>query len=560
MKFTVSMEASENCKANISIGISCYINGVSQKLSCGDKKDQTVLIEKDFEPGDDLKLNVEFDPVVSEEDAGKEQLPITFVTYYNPDYIPTETYTAFGFLRDGRTITKKIIFKEKPDKVSIQTEDNYTELLRTQDNIKKFDRLTMGDGRGKEALQGGKFAGSILKPDENGVIDLTLVLDNYEEGEYLFSLMKNNEIIKFNGGKDLVKVNIKSEHIYAVDIKLEGVEPGDVIQIIEQSPNGENPFSSNASTPFYIVKGSFAFATQDVGNNTPPVTSTDHSSGLTFGYVMLGYIEGEQRLAVMHSGDTEDGRILIYDIDKGQITASLNMSDYGDTGFFSDLGEEQPVEYTVCDWSNLQVLDEGIAVAKYKLTDHGEFSADEEFLLFDKYLKPAGEIKGNYVFSGIITAEVKNILNCEISIDGDEHYHDVYYLYNTDGSGKRKLFELAENERLVNLKTDDSYVYGSIIDGSGMGAACAVDLQSGEMIRNSNKYDIDQQGKIYSAGDHVLFATGKADPYTTSGGSLVIFYKGKGAFREISVASINETEHATLSPDGKRIITTDYYR
>ena len=260
VKFTVNMEASENCKTNISIGISCYINGVPQKLSCGDVKDQTVLIEKDFEAGDDLKLSVEFDPVISEEDADKKQLPVTFVTYYNPDYTPTESYTAFGFLRDGRTVTKKIIFNEKPDTVSVQTEENYTELLRTGENIKKFDGLTMGDGRSNEALQNGKSAGSILKPDENGVIDLTWVLDNYEEGEYLFSLMKNNEIIKFNGGKDLVKINIKSEHIYVVDIKLEGVEPGDVIQIIEQSPNNEYPDIVHASTPFYVVKKGFSFA------------------------------------------------------------------------------------------------------------------------------------------------------------------------------------------------------------------------------------------------------------------------------------------------------------
>ncbi|MDE6592638.1 MAG: hypothetical protein K2K57_06205, partial [Oscillospiraceae bacterium] len=142
----------------------------------------------------------------------------------------------------------------------------------------------------------------------------------------------------------------------------------------------------------------------------------------------------------------------------------------------------------------------------------------------------------------------------------DEHYHDVYYLYNTDGSGKRKLFELAENEKAVNLKTDATHLYGSIIDGSGMGAAFAVDLQSGEMIRNSNKYDIDGLGKIYSAGEYVLFATGKADPYTTAGGSLVIFDKGKGAFREINVTSVNETEHATITPDGKRIVTADSYR
>ena len=262
VKLTVSMQAGEDCKANISIGISCYINSVPQKLSCGDNKDQTVLIEKDFEPGDDLKLNVEFDPVVSEEDADKEQLPITFVTYYNPDYTPTEEYPAFGNLRDGIALTKKIIFNKEPDTVSIQTEDNYTELLRTKENLNKFNGiLTMDDEyKTKEALQDGKHAGSILKVDENGVIDLSLVLDNYNEDEYIFSLMKNNEIVKFNGGKDLVKINIKGEHIYVVDIKLEGVEPGDVIQVIEQFPNSEYPSGGGVSCPFYVVKKGGAFA------------------------------------------------------------------------------------------------------------------------------------------------------------------------------------------------------------------------------------------------------------------------------------------------------------
>ena len=264
VKATVSMEAGEDCKANISIGISCYINGVPQKLSCGDKKDQTVLIEKDFEPGDDLKLNVTFDPVVSEEDADKEELPITFVTYYNPDYTPTDEYPAFGNLRDGIALTKKIIFNKKPDTILIQNEDNYTELLRTKENINKFDGIltldTDSETITQEAFQDGKFAGSILRVDENGVVVFSLVLDNYNEDEYIFSLMKNNEIVKFNGGKDLVKINITGEHIYVVDFKLEGAQPGDVIQIIEQFPNSKYPSGGGVSNPFYVVKKNFSFA------------------------------------------------------------------------------------------------------------------------------------------------------------------------------------------------------------------------------------------------------------------------------------------------------------
>ena len=261
VKFTVSMEASEECKANISIGISCYINGVPQKLSCGDKKDQTVLIEKDFEPGDDLTLNIDFDPVVSEEDADKEELPFTFVTYYNPDYTPTDEYLSFGNLRDGIALTKKIIFNEKPDTILIQNENNYTELLRTKENINKFDGIltlyTDSETRTKEAFQNGKHAGSILRVDENGVIDFSLVLDNYNEDEYIFSLLKNNEPVKFNDGNDLVKINIKSEHIYVVDFKLEGIVPADVIEIVEQSPNSEYP--SGDGRPYYVVKKSFSF-------------------------------------------------------------------------------------------------------------------------------------------------------------------------------------------------------------------------------------------------------------------------------------------------------------
>ena len=112
----------------------------------------------------------------------------------------------------------------------------------------------------QEAFQDGKFAGSILRVDENGVVVFSLVLDNYNEDEYIFSLMKNNEIVKFNGGKDLVKINITGEHIYVVDFKLEGAQPGDVIQIIEQFPNSKYPSGGGVSNPFYVVKKNFSFA------------------------------------------------------------------------------------------------------------------------------------------------------------------------------------------------------------------------------------------------------------------------------------------------------------
>lgn len=251
--FPVTMEASEECKTNISIGISCYINGVPQKLSSENDKDKTVIIKSDIEPGESIDFDISFEPIISEEDANKESLPITFITYYNPDYVATEEYISFGNLRDGKALTKSLTLNAKPATASIQSENNDTGLLLTEENKKKY-RIS-DESRVKFILQDEKSTDGVIRRDENGVINFSLVLCNYESGEYIFSLLKNNEVIKFDQEKDLARVSVKNEHIYVIDFEIKDTERGDVIQIIEQNINIE--FATDASRPFLIVNGDF---------------------------------------------------------------------------------------------------------------------------------------------------------------------------------------------------------------------------------------------------------------------------------------------------------------
>lgn len=228
----VLLKASESCEVNISVGIGCNINGVVQKLSSGDEKNKTVLITTDIAPGETREFNITFTPVVSERDADKTLLPIQFVRIFNPDYVSTEKFTTFGnthAVSMAPTTTLKL--NAAPLTSYPKIEEKYTEEIINAEALQKY-KLS-GSGMSVGLFQNNDWA-SVLKINDNGGMDFSVVMSNYRAGTYWFSILKNNEFTVFNEGNEYSVIEVKDKHIYSADFHLDNVERGDVIQCICQ--------------------------------------------------------------------------------------------------------------------------------------------------------------------------------------------------------------------------------------------------------------------------------------------------------------------------------------
>lgn len=72
----------------MSLGISAVINGTVQTLSTGGMRESNMLIFENIAPGETIEREITFDPVISSEDKGKKQLPITFSLTSTPHIYP----------------------------------------------------------------------------------------------------------------------------------------------------------------------------------------------------------------------------------------------------------------------------------------------------------------------------------------------------------------------------------------------------------------------------------------------------------------------------------------
>lgn len=259
MIFPVIMQASDSCKTDISVGICFYINGVPQKLSCGEDTDKTMIIAEGIAPGKAVRLDVTLDPVISKEDADKETLPITYASYYCPAYVPKESYPSFGLLRQGSAITRELTMNAKPENITnIQIEDEYKEFLCTNEHTQSYYPSNSPYDRGSTfPFQIDEPCSGWMKLDENGKLKFSYIIDDPESGDYTLSVMKNNETVKFNNGKDYVQLlDTKEEHIYIVDFELEDVKRGDVVQVVMLNMMKKN--NSGVAPPYLVVNSDFS--------------------------------------------------------------------------------------------------------------------------------------------------------------------------------------------------------------------------------------------------------------------------------------------------------------
>ena len=551
----VKATASDDCKADMSIGIMCCINGNLQRLSSENDKDKAMIIKTGIAPGNTLEFEITFTPEILPEDADKKQLPITFFSSFNPTYKASEEYVAFGYTHDiGWVPSKYIEFNSKPNTFSANKYKLYKE------------KIALDDENTKEWYLQNDLSTSILKINENNTLDFTAYLENCKPGEYVGYVLKNNELTKINGGQDCVDITIKGSHSYNIDIKVEDVKRGDVIHCKKEKKESNEPLDLIQLKPILAVNSDFKLETDDESNSAvpaetdptapsvtednqiPPITGATDNISVELpdnSYTLcrhLGYIGGEPRLAVCIG----DG-LLVYDTESGNLLNSLEITEY----------EEKEDGYIQTDWYQLQVLKDHICVPKL-IVKNNEVVL-QGVSLYDKELN---FIKDIAVTADAFTCDGKNKINIAYDNYSESKAQTIYISEIKDSNIRaRKLCQISEKYNVIKDKcvADDDFMYGLLKeagDEKEEAYAFAVDLKTGELIINTKKLEYSLNGRsIFSTENYTLYATGINDRESSKVGTLVYFDKQNRKFKEIQTLSSTECSLAGITPDGKKIVT-----
>ena len=535
----VKVSASDECKTDISVGVMCFINGTIQWLSSDGETDKAIIIKTDIAPGETKEFDVTFTPVVSQEDANKEQLDITFLSLYNPDYTPTEEFVSFGYTHDiGWVPSKYIKFNSKPDVISQDVYNSYDESILAADS-----------GSNTGIIQNGSYAG-VLRMNTDNTLSFSAHFENYNSGEYVGYILKNNEPAKFNNGEDCINISVKKMYEYNINIELKNVKKGDVLHCFFVKKDGCDTFNVINLSPCLITENGFTFSNSSTSissSESPNPPAVEKPIGDIIGisasyYVPRGYIGTEPVRAVIQYSDD---RLIMYDMKNNKILNELAISEQSEIS-----GETIQMR-----WDEIQVLKDCICVPKLIIKDRNVIF--EGVSLYDADLNFINDIA---VVADCLTFDAQN---------GIKALYDNYLesksqtLYMSDIENEdirsRKLCDIPEKYQIVrsSLVTDEKFLYGLLTENNGnsdLARAFAVDLLTGEFITNPNGYIYSPNGGIYTTKYYTLYATGKRDPKSSYGGTLVYFDKKNSQFREIQTLSVNECLYAGITPDGSKIV------
>ena len=235
---------SEESFTDVSTGCLIAINGVLQKISYGEQKDQYMYVQT-YEKDDFIKENedytarkkitLSFEPQINEKDKDLTKLQLTIITVDNPLFRLQPEY-PLGYLihRAGTSHVLKMslntpITNYTKDKIS---ESGITELDLTDEVIEKYSK--MANIAPKAITENTRpFANvdseyySHFNFDENGKLDLgfiTSVSEDYEfdfeissQGRYLVSMFVNGAPHAFPDGSIYKSIDMKPGKLYVYE-------------------------------------------------------------------------------------------------------------------------------------------------------------------------------------------------------------------------------------------------------------------------------------------------------------------------------------------------------
>ncbi|MGN0610933.1 MAG: hypothetical protein ACI4JI_04035 [Ruminiclostridium sp.] len=228
----------------MSTGCLVAINGVFQKVSCGEQKDEYMYVQT-FEKDDFSKENgqyvsrkrikLSFEPQINEEDKELTKLQLTVITVDNPLYRLEPEYPSAFLIHRTATSSILTITLNSPitnytdDKIS---KDGFTELELTKEVTNEYaNMVNIGSkhlaGNTAPFVNVGADGYSSFCFDENGKLDLGFITSVREDsetscqfmaqGRYLISMFVNGSPHTFPDGSMYKSVDMVPGKLYVYE-------------------------------------------------------------------------------------------------------------------------------------------------------------------------------------------------------------------------------------------------------------------------------------------------------------------------------------------------------
>lgn len=585
MSVPIEIKARENNKYDIKVGLAVYINGLLQDITI-DGETTEMFISNSLKANEITSFELKLNPAVTEDASEESSLPIHFVTYLNPDYVPSETAPSFGNAHHSFLTPNMILqLKQKPDKIlDIKVSEKAEKMILTEKIMEDYGIRNEKTSVYFEGVAGNK--NGVYKLN-NGKLDYTLntYWNRPEGGKYRISFYKNNKLMTFDGGKSYVEFVNDAGYFYKFTPHFdEEIKRGDFIYAlaIPYSYAPENSCSSIYSVAKLCVNSDFTYKNPETSSTEKEEESKDTPNNVEPGKINYSdfcdnIIVDGKNMQILSTSD----EISIVDIDNDTVHATLKLSDANFTlpkeavqineeitesnrmGWdkidISRVNEESSDYYSLeCSFNGYDVAVSGkyiVISQKIQLTTDGETNHfGNGYQIYDSDFRLVAISFSNF---GHFTDD-KKWITIEYKIDSNGTIQEVLHTINPQGE-KSKFCELPTDLLISSIeKTENGYVMVRQESSAYARGAVAIDL-SGNIVDEIDHTSINDYKQITVGSVTVFHNIGQksVESYESGlcGTDVLIFDSEDKEFRKIKVNHLAEGRGVNLSSDGKELIT-----
>ncbi len=239
------------------------LNGVLQNISVNGEEESEIYIHRLVKDKDysgkrpSYNIEIEFEPVVAEEDKDKTQLGLSIVQISNPDFRVDPVYPICANLHSNIVISTRIlnVSSELKTKEMKKSDFTCTEELVTEEIKGRYPSLNESfyDKETPSVRVIGKYTDASIEADENGEIEFGAIVSGNGRLRLLF--LVNGIPSKLSDGSDYIEIDAKRGYLYTIKTdKLLNVDLYDTVNIlVMNSPDdGENTYFTRANFPDVI--------------------------------------------------------------------------------------------------------------------------------------------------------------------------------------------------------------------------------------------------------------------------------------------------------------------
>ncbi len=584
MSVPIEIKAGENNKYDIKVGIAVYINGLLQNIAVNGETTE-MFISNSIKANEIISFELKLNPAVTEDESKESSLPIHFVTYLNPDYVPSEVAPSFGNAHHSFLTPNMILqLKQKPDKIlDIKVSEKAEKMILTEKIMEDYGIRNEKTSVYFEGVAGNK--NGVYKLN-NGKLDYTLntYWNRPEGGKYRISFYKNNKLMTFDGGKSYVEFVNDAGYFYKFTPHFdEEIKRGDFIYAlaIPYSYAPENFSSSIYSVAKLCVDSDFTFEKPETSttqkeesevtpDNAEPekVSYSDFCDNIIVDGKNMQILSNDEEISIVDiDGDTVHATLKLSDanftLPKEAVQINEEITESNQMGWdkidISRVNEESSDYYSLeCSFNGYDVAVSGKYIAikqEIQLTSDGKAEHyGNGYQIYDSDFRLVALTFSNF---GHFTDD-KNWVVIEYKTDSNGTIQEVLHTINPQGE-KSKFCELPTDLLISSIeKTENVYVMVRQESSAYARGAVAIDLL-GNIVDEIDHTSINDYKQITVGSVTVFHNIGQKsiESYESGlcGTDVLIFDSEDNEFRKIKVNHLAEGRGVNLSSDGKELIT-----